>query len=119
MSKFKKRPHWLTTEDASAGGVREGMLPLMRSSVPGVGFLAGKAVLYRRPDGGQLEIFPRTTGNMIRIFIKINLFLLERKWAIFKRDFKSPAWYAREARDYCIIAFNILKEKIKNASNKK
>jgi len=111
MGKFKKRQHWQRNNEPGLGGVREGMVPLMRTVIPGVGFLNGKAVLYNRVPGDGLKIYPRTIGNLIRIFLRINAFLA-------RKNIAKLAWAMREARDNLIIVFRNLKARF-NADHKK
>jgi len=107
MGKFKRN----YKNQASNNGAREGMVPLMKTVIPGVGFLQGKAVLYSRVPGDGLKIYPRTIGNMARIFIRINTFLL-------KKNAGKLAWAMREARDNLIVASQKIKARI-NANYKK
>ncbi len=102
MSKYKR--HY--KNQASFDGAREGMIPLHKSVIPGVGFLAGKAVLYKRaPDRGLL-IYERTAWNMFIIFLKINQYLVKKKAG-------DISFFFREKRDDLIIAFRTVKEKIR------
>lgn len=93
MSKFNRTPHFIKKSKGNDNlGARDGMLPLHRTVIPGVGFLGGKAVLYRRVPGKALEIYPRSFPNMVRIFLKINAYLVRKK-------FDQITWTIREFRD--------------------